>query len=77
MASSLFPNNQPQKPANKINQALQMIQGIKNPQAMAQNLMQQNPQFKEFVTQNQGKSPDQIAKENGLDLSSIKGLLGL
>lgn len=76
MASSLFPvKNNPQQ-NNKIQNALSMLQGIKNPAQMAQNMMAKNPQFKSFVEQNQGKSVDQIASENGIDLSQFKSLLG-
>lgn len=42
-----------------------------NPQQIAQNLMQQNPQFKAFVEANQGKSPQQVAQEHGIDLGEI------
>lgn len=47
-----------------------------NPEQIAQQLMQQNPQFRAFVQANQGKSPDQVARENGLDLSQIMRQLG-
>lgn len=42
-----------------------------NPQKIAQNLMQQNPQFRAFVQANQGKSPEQVAREYGVDLGQI------
>lgn len=47
-----------------------------NPEQIAQQLMQQNPQFRAFVQANQGKSPDQVARENGLDLGQIMRQLG-
>lgn len=46
-----------------------------NPQQIAQNLMQQNPQFKAFVEANRGKSPQQVAKEHGFDLGEIMNKL--
>lgn len=42
-----------------------------NPEQIAQNLMQQNPQFRQFVEANRGKSPEQVAQEHGFDLSAI------
>lgn len=42
-----------------------------NPEQIAQNLMQQNPQFRQFVEANRGKSPEQVAKEHGFNLSDI------
>lgn len=42
-----------------------------NPQQIAQNLMRQNPQFKAFMDANQGKTPEQVAKEHGIDLGQI------
>lgn len=47
-----------------------------NPEQIARQLMQQNPQFRAFVQANQGKSPDQVARENGLDLGQIMRQLG-
>lgn len=37
--------------------------------------MMNNPQFSEFVKKNRGKSPEQIAREYGLDWSRVKNLL--
>ena len=42
-----------------------------NPEQIAQSLMQQNPQFRQFVEANRGKSPEQVAQEHGFDLSAI------
>ena len=69
MASSLFPN-QPNNngPAGVMN----MIKSMGNPKELYNNLMKQNPQFNQFVNENAGKSPSQIAKENGIDLSMFK-----
>lgn len=44
-----------------------------NPQAMAVQLMKNNPQlarqFDEFMRTNQGKTPDQVLQERGIDPS--------
>lgn len=50
---------------------MNMIQG-KNPQAVYNMMMQSNPQFAQFVNQNQGKSLEQIAKDYGVDFNLIK-----
>lgn len=42
-----------------------------NPEQIAQQLMQQNPQFQAFMQANQGRSPEQVAKEHGVDLSAL------
>lgn len=47
-----------------------------NPEQIAQQLMQQNPQFRAFVQANQGKSPDQVARENSVDLGQIMRQIG-
>jgi len=59
-----------------MNSAMQMVNQIKNgnPEAMFRQMIQSNPQFKQFVEQNKGKSPEQIASENGLDLNMLKSL---
>lgn len=46
-----------------------------NPEQIAQNLMQRNPQFKTFMEANKGKTPEQVARENGIDFSQIKNML--
>lgn len=42
-----------------------------NPEVMFQQMMNTNPQFKEFVLANRGKSADQIARENGINLDDV------
>ena len=38
--------------------------------------MRTNPQFAQFVKANQGKTPEQIAAENGIDYSTVRSLMG-
>lgn len=47
-----------------------------NPEQIAMNLMQRNPQFRQFIEANKGKSPEQVAKENGFDLAQIMRRFG-
>ena len=77
MANSLLSRQQPQNNGNIIGQ----LAGIRdlmsgNPQAVFDNLMRSNPRFAEFVRQNQGKTPEQIAAENNIDMDQIRSLLG-
>lgn len=59
---------------NGLAQILSMLKSG-NPEQIAQNLMQKNPQFKAFMEVNKGKSPEQVARENGIDFSQIKNML--
>lgn len=56
----------------------QMMGG--NPQSMLQGLMRSNPQmyqqFQQFLSANQGKTPQQVAQENGIDFNDIARLFG-
>lgn len=47
----------------------------KNPEQVAMNLMNQNPQFKQFMQSVQGKTPEQFAAERGVNLSQIMGMM--
>lgn len=80
MASSLFQNNQRMPTQNQQgNNMLTMLNNIKsmgNPQTLAQNMMMNNPQFKQFFELNKNKPIEQIAQENGIDLYMFKSLLG-
>ena len=57
-----------------IGNVKRMMQGG-NPNTVMQMMAQQNPQFAKFMQDNQGKSPQQIAKENGLDWGMIQNLM--
>jgi len=46
-----------------------------NPQQMAQSLLNSNPQFRQFVEQNKGKTPQQIASDYGIDYNSLLNIL--
>lgn len=43
----------------------------RDPNMVYQEMMRTNPQFKEFVEKNKGKSVEEIAKENGIDPSVL------
>lgn len=46
-----------------------------DPKAFAEKLMMQNPQFKSFYEANKSKSVEQIANENGIDMSVLQNIL--
>lgn len=51
---------------------MQLMQTLKsgNGEQIFNSLMQNNPQFRAFMEQNKGKTPEQVAKENGVDLNA-------
>ena len=75
MPSSLFSSRQPTSPgpSNPVQAAVQAAQALRgsSPEQVMQSMMDSNPQFKRFVEQNRGKSPEQIARENGIDLGAV------
>ena len=66
-------------PMNNMRQMMQMVNGIKqmingqNPDTVMKLFAQKNPQFAQFLRDNQGKSPQQIAQDYGLDWNMIQG----
>ena len=68
-------------PMNNMRQMMQMVNGIKkmmngqNPDTVMKLFAQKNPQFAQFLRDNQGKSPQQIAQDYGLDWNMIHGFL--
>lgn len=62
------------KNAGNVNQIFQMLK-TGNPEIIAQNMMQSNPSFKRFIESNKGKTPQQVAQENGIDLNQIIGMI--
>ena len=59
------------------NNIFQLVQSLKNgnPQTIFNQMVQNNPQFAQFVEQNKNKSVEQIAKDYNVDLSEVKQLL--
>lgn len=71
------PSTQPNNPIAMMGQLRQMVGMIRgqNPQQLMQTFAQRNPQFAEFLRQNQGKSPEQIAQEHGIDMNMVRDLM--
>lgn len=68
-------------PVNKMQKMMQTVSNLRrmmtghDPNAMMQAMAQQNPQFAKFLRDNQGKSPEQIAADYGLDWSMVQSML--
>jgi len=54
---------------------VRQLTGGMSPDQALDNLKQSNPKFKEFMDQNAGKTPEEIAKENGIDIDVLKPLI--
>lgn len=68
--NQLMPNGQGN---SQFSWLMNMVRG--NPQGLT-NIVQSNPKFNEFVANNKGKSVEQIARENGLDMNMVRSLIG-
>lgn len=64
-------------PMNKMWQVANVLKVLRsgNPDQIAQQMMQNNPQFRQFVEANKGKTPEQVAREHGIDLSQFKSMM--
>lgn len=56
---------------NNIFNILGILKG-KDPDQVITQMLRSNPQFRQFYDENKGKSPEQIAREHGLDFNNIK-----
>ena len=68
------PQNNPLAMMGQLKQMVGMIRG-QDPRQVAQLMAQRNPQFAEFLRQNQGKSPEQIAADYGIDMNLVRDLM--
>lgn len=57
----------------KMAQLRSMLQG--DTSALISNLAQTNPQFAQFVAQNQGKTPEEAFKAYGYDFQQVMGII--
>lgn len=53
---------------------MNMMRG-KDPNAVMQMMAQRNPQFKAFMEECRGKTPEQVAQQYGVDLNALKQLM--
>lgn len=68
------PQNNPMAMMGQLKQMVGMLRG-QDPQKVALQMAQRNPQFAAFLQQNQGKTVEQIAAENGIDMGFVRELM--
>lgn len=56
--------------AGRVAEVRRMLNG-QGPEVLFNRMMQNNPEFAQFVQENKGKSPEQLAQEYGIDLRQI------
>lgn len=54
---------------------LDRLKAYRNPQELYDYMLKTDKHFREFVDANKGKSAEQIAKENGIDLDGFRNLV--
>lgn len=57
------------------NPILAAMQQSNDPNAMLQQLMKRNPQFAQFMKENAGKTPEEIAQRYGVDMRMVNSIL--
>lgn len=68
--SSILPQN------NMLSQLTNLKAMLgKNPNEAMQQMLSNNPRFRQFVEENKGKSTEQIAREHGIDINEVLKLL--
>ena len=57
-------------PANKMGQVASLMKMLQsgNPEQAFQQMMQNNPQFRQFVEQKKAKTPEKVAGKEGISL---------
>ena len=64
-------------PVNQMGKIANVVKMLRsgNPDMIAQQMMQSNPQFRQFIESNKGKTPEQVAREHGVDFNQLKGMM--
>ena len=74
LVASMWPMNNMRQMMQMVNSIKQMMSG-QNPDTVMKLFAQKNPQFAQFLRDNQGKSPQQIAQDYGLDWNMVQNFL--
>ena len=69
-----MPQNNPLAMMGQLKQMVGMLRG-QDPNQVALQMAQRNPQFAAFLQQNQGKTPEQIAADYGVDMNLVRELM--
>lgn len=74
MAGSLFGSDAKPQASDPFQAAMAAAREPKRPDPgrLMEKMMEANPQFAAFVNRNEGESPDQIARENGIDFDMAR-----
>lgn len=78
MSSSLFGAGNPANQQTNFETAASAVMGLirgKNPQQLLQQLCAKDPQINNFVRHAQGKSPEQLCHELGVDYQMLRRLI--
>ena len=78
MASSVFSKLPKQQPkSNPLQELVGLANLVRqhNPAQVAQVFATKNPQFANFLKSCRGKTPEQVAQENGIDYNLVKQIL--
>ena len=68
-----MPGNNPLAMMGQLRQVADMLR-TQDSALVAQMMAQRVPQFAEFMQKNQGKSVEQVAAENGIDMNLLRQL---
>lgn len=68
-------NNNPQNNNTNLEALSLIARAKKDPAGLYKELLQSNPQFKRFIENSKGKTKEEIARENGIDLGILNQLL--
>ena len=71
---SAIPQNNPMAMMGQLKQMVGMLRG-QDPQRVALQMAQRNTKCAAFLQQNQGKTVEQIAAENGIDMGFVRELM--
>lgn len=74
LAQMMGPMNGMAQMARTVSDLRRMMSG-RDPNAVMRMMAQRNPQFAQFLRDNQGKSPQQIAQSYGLDWDMVRQFL--
>ena len=65
-------NNSPMM--NNVN-AIKSLMSCRNPQDVMQMMLKNDPRFSQFLNENKGLSPEQIAQKYGINFEKVKQIM--
>lgn len=55
--------------------AIKNLMSCRNPRDVMQMMLQRDPRFSQFVNENKGLTPEQIAQKYGIDFEQVKRMM--